>query len=73
MRPWWPAKLPRMFALLAGGQIHPVQLRIAEDETRILSDEDAARADAALYQQAPGLTLRSCAGGRAQAGAETGS
>ena len=50
-------RLPGMFALLGAGQIHPVHLRIAEDETGILSDEDAAKADAVLAGQAPGLTF----------------
>ena len=50
-------RLPRMFALLAAGQIHRVHLRITEDETGILSDEDAAKADAALAGQAPGMTF----------------
>jgi hypothetical protein len=53
-----------MFAALAAGQIHPVHLRIAEDETRVLSEADAAKADAILAGTAPGLTfgeLRSAA------------
>ncbi|MGB6576662.1 MAG: DUF222 domain-containing protein, partial [Streptosporangiaceae bacterium] len=41
-------RLPATFAALAAGQIHPIHLRIVEDETRILSDADAARADAFL-------------------------
>ncbi|HMD25397.1 MAG TPA: DUF222 domain-containing protein, partial [Streptosporangiaceae bacterium] len=41
-------RLPKTFAALAAGQIHPVHLRIIEDETRILSGADAARADAFL-------------------------
>ena len=45
------------FAALAAGQIHPVHVRIIEDETRFLSDEDAAKADAVLARQAPGLTF----------------
>ena len=49
--------LPQTFALLGAGQIHPVHLRIIEDETGILSDEDAARADEILSRQAPGLTF----------------
>ena len=35
-------RLPRSFAALAAGQIHPVHLRIIDDETRILSAELAA-------------------------------
>jgi len=50
-------RLPRTFAALADGQIHPVDLRIIEDETSILSDEDAARADQVLAEAAPGLTF----------------
>jgi len=51
------ARLPQTFAALGAGTIHPVHLRIIEDETSILSDEDAAIADAVLARQAPGLTL----------------
>jgi hypothetical protein len=57
-------RLPATFAALAAGQIHPVHLRIIEDETRILSDEDAAQADVFLAEAAPGMTfgeLRSAA------------
>jgi Domain of unknown function (DUF222) len=50
-------RLPRVFAALHAGRIHPVHVRIIEDETSILSDEDAAIADAVLSQQAPGLTF----------------
>ena len=42
------ARLPRSFAALAAGQIHPVHLRIIEDETRILPPELAAAADEIL-------------------------
>jgi hypothetical protein len=52
-----PKRLPRTFAALAAGQIHPIHLRIIEDETRILSGADAARADAFLAQAAPGMTF----------------
>jgi Domain of unknown function (DUF222) len=58
------ARLPATFAALAAGQIHPVHVRIIEDETRILSDADAAKADAFLAEAAPGMTfgeLRSAA------------
>ena len=57
-------RLPATFAALGAGQIHPVHLRIIEDETRILSDADAAQADQVLAEAAPGLTfgeLRSAA------------
>ncbi len=52
-----PRRLPKIFAALAAGQIHPIHLRIVEDETRILSDADAARADAFLAAAAPGMTF----------------
>ena len=45
-------RLPKTFAALAAGQIHPVHVRIIEDETRFLSDQDA-----------PG-PMRSCPGKR---------
>jgi hypothetical protein len=47
-------RLPATFAALAAGQIHPVHLRIIEDQTRYLTDADAAKADAVLAQTAPG-------------------
>ena len=50
-------RLPRTFAALAEGRIHPVHLRIIEDETRILSDQDAAAADEKLAQRAGPLTF----------------
>ncbi len=50
-------RLPRTFAALAAGQIHPVHVRIIEDETRFLTEEDAAKADAVLAEQAPGMTF----------------
>ena len=50
-------RLPKTFAALGAGQIHPIHLRIIEDETRILSDADAARADAFLAPAAPGMTF----------------
>ena len=52
-----PERLPRTFAALGAGQIHPVHLRIVEEETRYLSDADAAKADALLAQTAPGQTF----------------
>jgi hypothetical protein len=51
------ARLPKTFAALAAGQIHAVHLRIIEDETRVLSAEDAAEADAVLAGAAPGTTF----------------
>jgi len=57
-------RLPRTFAALAAGQVHPVHVRIIEDETRVLSDAGAAQADAVLAAAGPGMTfgqLRSAA------------
>ncbi|HEV2932248.1 MAG TPA: DUF222 domain-containing protein, partial [Streptosporangiaceae bacterium] len=50
-------RLPRTFAALAAGIIHPVQARIIEDETSILSAEDAARADEELAEKAGSMTF----------------
>jgi Domain of unknown function (DUF222) len=58
------SRLPATCAALHAGTIHPVHARIIEDETSILSPEDAARADAALAAVAGSLTfgkLRSAA------------
>ena len=49
-------RLPRCFAALGAGQIHPVHLRIIEEETSILSAEDAAKADEELAGIAGTLT-----------------
>jgi Domain of unknown function (DUF222) len=49
-------RLPATFAALAAGQIHPVHVRIIEDETSVLTDADAAKADAVLAEAAPGMT-----------------
>jgi hypothetical protein len=49
-------RLPQTFAALAAGRIHPVHVRIVEDETRFLSEEDAAKADKILAEAAPGMT-----------------
>jgi hypothetical protein len=49
-------RLPRSFAALAAGQIHPVHLRIIDDETSILSPELAAAADEILAETAPSQT-----------------
>ncbi len=57
-------RLPATFAALAAGRVHPVHVRIIEDETSILSATDAATADAVLAGAAPGMTfgeLRSAA------------
>ena len=50
-------RLPATFAALHAGTIHPVHVRIIEDETSILSPEDAARADAVLAEIAGSLTF----------------
>src|SRR5579871_6433132 len=50
-------RLPQLFAALGAGLIDPFQLRMIEEETRYLSDADAATADAALARAAPGLTF----------------
>src|SRR5581483_11999823 len=50
-------RLPRCFAALGAGLIHPVHLRIIEDETRVLTPQDAARADEALAQAARSKTF----------------
>ena len=58
------ARLPRCLAALYAGSLHPVHLRIIEEETQVLSPEDAATADAALAAGAGALTfgkLRSAA------------
>jgi len=46
------ARLPKTFAALAAGLIHPIHVRIIEDETRPLSAQDAARADEKLAEAA---------------------
>ena len=46
------ARLPKTFAALAAGLIHPVHLRIIEAETSVLTGEDAARADEQLAEAA---------------------
>ena len=50
-------QLPRCFAALSAGQIHPVHLRIIQDETVLLSDDDRARADELLAGVAGPLTF----------------
>jgi len=58
------SRLPATYAALHAGTIHPVHVRIIEDETRYLSAEDAAKADAVLAADAGSLTfgkLRSAA------------
>jgi hypothetical protein len=50
-------RLPRTLAALAAGLIHPVHVRIIEDETRMLTPEDAAAADEELAEAAAGKTF----------------
>jgi hypothetical protein len=50
-------RLPQTFAALAAGLIHPVHVRIIEDETSILSAEQAAAADAILAAAAQSKTF----------------
>jgi Domain of unknown function (DUF222) len=57
-------RLPLSFAALHAGRIRPFHLWIIQDETSILSDQDAATADRHLAGAAPGMTfgeLRSAA------------
>jgi hypothetical protein len=51
------ARLPATFAALHAGTIHPVHVKIIDDETRFLSAEDAAKADAVLAEIAGSLTF----------------
>ena len=51
------SRLPATYAALHAGTIHPVHVRIIDDETRILSAKDAARADAVLAEVAGSLTF----------------
>ncbi len=50
-------RLPRTFAALGAGLIHPVHVRIIEDETSILSGADAAAADEKLAAAAQSMTF----------------
>jgi hypothetical protein len=50
-------RLPATYAALYAGTIHPVHVRIIEDETRVLSAKDAAKADAVLAEVAGSLTF----------------
>src|SRR5262245_29826807 len=49
-------RLPVTFAALAAGKIDPVHVRIIEDRTSVLSDEDAAVADELLAAAAQSKT-----------------
>ena len=50
-------RLPRTFAALAAGQIHPVHVLIIDNETALLSPENAARADEVLAEAAQSKTF----------------
>ena len=50
-------RLPRTFAALGAGRIHPVHVRIIEDETRFLAGAQAATANTVLAGSAPGQTF----------------
>jgi Domain of unknown function (DUF222) len=50
-------RLPRTFAALAAGKIHPVHVRIIEDETSVLSAANAAKADEELAEAAQSKTF----------------
>jgi hypothetical protein len=49
-------RLPVTFAALGAGRLHPVHVKIIEDVTGILSDQDAAIADAVLAGMARSRT-----------------
>jgi len=51
------ARLPVTFAALRAGQIHPVHVRIIEDETAYLSDQYIAEADEKLAEAARSKTF----------------
>ena len=63
-----PKRLPKTFAALGAGLIHPIHLRIIEEETRYLSAADAAKADAILAGVGPRPDLRRAPVCRPQAG-----
>ena len=50
-------RLSATYAALHAGRVHPVHVRIIEDETRVLSAKDAAKADAVLAEAAERLTF----------------
>ena len=51
-------RLPKTFAALDAGLIHPIHLRIIEEETRYLTAADAAKADADLAGAGPRPDVR---------------
>ena len=63
-------RLPVTFAALAAGKLHPVHVKIIEDVTSILSDEDAAIADEILAGMAASKTYARATPGREPAGAQ---
>ena len=63
-------RLPVTFAALAAGKLDAVHVRIIEDVTSVLSDEDAALADEILAAAAPAQDVRRAAPGREPAGAQ---
>jgi Domain of unknown function (DUF222) len=50
-------RLPVTFAALGAGKLHPVHVKIIEEVTSVLSDEDAAIADAVLATAGPSKTV----------------
>ena len=50
-------RLPATFAALGAGRVHPVHVRIIDDETRFLTAADVAAADVVLAGAAPGTTF----------------
>ncbi len=50
-------RLPHCLVALGAGQLHPVHLRIIEDETSVLSAKDVATADLQLADRAGPLTF----------------
>ena len=63
-------RLPVTFAALAAGRLHPVHVKIIEEATGILSDEDAAIADDEPRRGGAVQDLRGAAPGRDPAGAQ---
>ena len=65
-----PKRLPKTFAALAAGQIHPVHLRIIEDETRIPDRRRCGQSRHRPRRLRPGQDVRRTPLRRAQAGPE---
>ena len=66
------SRLAATYAALHAVGIHPVHVRIIEDETRVLSAKDAAKADAVLAEAAGRLTFGKLRADRAPPGPGTG-